>query len=125
MVSKRTEIMKEFRIVGSLAEILTDVPERLIHVNNINEHLMRFVLMSAWPLTRIDVIHQIPEMVPHYEAFSDAYYDNDWEEMGIQMAKIARILHEDQKTVRGETYVEEEDEHEMTTEHQWMGINED
>ena len=111
IVSKRTEVMKEFKIVLSLAEVLTDVPERLIHVNRISKELMRFVLMKAWPLKRMDVIHYVPDILENYEALSDAYYDDDWEEMGIQTARIAHKLHEDQKKVRGETYVNEEDEY--------------
>ena len=124
MVSKRTEQMKEFKIVGTLGEIFTDVPERLIHVNGIDEHLMHFVLMSAWPLTRMDIIHEVPGILSHYEALSDAYHDNDWELMGVEAAQIAHIIHEDQKKVRGEDYVEKEDDREMNSDHEWIGIDE-
>lgn len=93
--TKRTEEMKEFKIVTVLAHVMTDVPERLIHVNHLNKELMHFVLKSAWPLATIDIMHHVPAIMPHYEAMSDAYYDNDWEAMGKECAKIAHILHED------------------------------
>lgn len=57
IVSIRSEVMKEFKIVSVLGEILQDVPERLIHVNHIDKDLMRFVLVKAWALKTIDVIH--------------------------------------------------------------------
>lgn len=106
-----------------MAEVLTDVPERLIHVNGMNMHLMRFIMMSAWPLTRIDAIHYVPGILEHYEAMSDAYYESDWQEMGVQVARIAHILHEDQKKTYGEQYVRDEDIFEMNSEHEWISID--
>merc|ERR1711988_179748 len=51
ILTKRTEAMKEFKIVGVLGHVMTDVPERLIHVNHISSNLMHYVLLKAWPLT--------------------------------------------------------------------------
>lgn len=124
-VSKRNENMKEFKIVSALAGVMTDVPERLIHVNRISKKQMKFVLMKAWPLKKIDVMHQVPDIMDNYEALSDAYYDDDWEEMGIQGAKIALKLHEDQKVVNGDLFVEKEDEFMRDGDHSWYGIDED
>ena len=125
MTTKRSESMKEFRIVSILAHVFTDVPERLIHVNHLSKNLMHYVLMMAWPLTRIDVMHQIPDITEPYEAMSDAYYDDDWEKMGIECAKIAHIIHEDQKKVMSEEYVKSMDEFEKGYDHQYFDTIQD
>lgn len=58
--------------------------------------------------------------MPHYEAMSDAYYQEDWEKMGSECAKIAHILHEDQKKEMGEAYVKTKDEFEKNSKHQYF-----
>ena len=125
LVSKRNELMKEFKIVSLLGEVMMDVPERLIHINRINKKVMQFVLEKAWPLEKMEILHNVPEILENYENFSDAYWDDDWEEMGIQLATIAQKLHEDQMKMWGEKYVDEEDEFQKESEHGWYGIEED
>jgi len=117
--------MKEFKIVSLLGEVMMDVPERLIHINRINKKVMQFVLEKAWPLEKMEILHNVPEILENYENFSDAYWDDDWEEMGIQLATIAQKLHEDQMKMWGEKYVDEEDEFQKESEHGWYGIEED
>lgn len=66
----------------------------------------------------------MPDIIQNYEALSDAYYDDDWEEMGVQAAHIAYKLHEDQKKTNGEKYVEDEDEFQRDSDHSWISIDE-
>lgn len=104
-VSKRSEFMKEFRIVGALAHVMMDVPERLIHVQELDEKLMRFVLKKAWPLAHMDIMEENEDIDKDYEEMSDAYHAQDWEDMGKDLADISNILHEELVKKYGEKKV--------------------
>ena len=53
--TKRTEYMKIWRIISGLSNVMTDSPDYLIHVHDINPDLMKFVVMKAWPLTDMPI----------------------------------------------------------------------
>merc|ERR1711998_260707 len=116
-ISKRSEHMKEFRIIGALAHVMMDVPERLIHVNDLNEKLLRYVLKKAWPLGRMDLMHQVVDVQEHYEDMSNSYHEQDWESMGVQLAEIAEALHDDLEDRVGKEEVKKQDEYEESVEH--------
>ena len=120
LLAKRTEAMKEFKIIGSMAHVFSDVPERLIHVNDLSKKLMRFVLMKAWPLSTLDILVEIPEITPYYRALTDNYLNHNWYGIGMQLAHIALILHEEQKKEIGEEEVALEDQLELDTERAWI-----
>lgn len=81
-LAKRTELMKEFKIVSAMSHVMSDVPERLIHVNDLNKRLMHFVLMKAWPLSTLDIMREVPEVTPFYRKMSEEYHRHNWEGVG-------------------------------------------
>ena len=108
--TKRSEYMKIWRILSGLSNIMTDSPDYLINVHDINAHLMKFVVMKAWPLTDIDIEKEQPHLHEEFDKMWKAYQEHEWEQMGKYLANIALIQHEYERKVLGDEGVKKEDE---------------
>ena len=125
LMDRRSENQKEYKILNALCLVMTETPERMIHVNEMSKEAMRFVIEKAWPLCMVDVLDLNPDIQEHYEAMSDAYREEDWETMGHELAIIADIMHDEEIDKRGWDAVMAKDKKERESDHKWYDTIED
>lgn len=107
-----TEFVKMFRVIKYMSHMLTDVPDRLHYVNDINQNITNFIMVKGWPLSYIEVWHENhTEIREHFNKMFEYFADLDLEYAGQEAAEIANILHHITLFNRTmEDYSEERDE---------------